>query len=84
MPEQRIIYDRDQPQQHTNLCSYVFDLGEHSVEVLENHTVMIVKQTELDSMVQLDHIEAYRLLLVLTEIFPRVHQKRVNIKSEEE
>ena len=83
MSERRDIYLTHQPQPHpdTRTCSCMVDLGQHSVEVFDDQTIILVKQAQWDVMVQLESEEAYRLLLVLRELFQQDNQQQSEANS---
>lgn len=72
MPEQRTPYTSSQPewqQQPALSLPEPVDLGQHILEVLDNQTMVLVKRTQWNAMVQLDRDEAYRLMITLQSWF---------------
>ena len=45
------------------------DLGQHTLEVLEEQAILIVDHTQEAEVVRLDSDETYKLLLTLQELF---------------
>lgn len=63
------LYLIQQSQQQTSTCSRTFDLGQHTLEVLENQAFLLVENEQGKETVQLDREEGYRLLITLQELF---------------
>jgi hypothetical protein len=79
MSKQQMPYvvTQAEPQQAARLLfSEPVNLGKHTLEVLENQTVMLVNNAQWDTMVQLDRDEAYRLLVTLQILFGNAMQSK--------
>ena len=72
MSEQRVTYLyqlRKADQLATNSCPRVFDLGAHTLEILDDQSSLLVDNATGRETMQLDHEESYRLLITLQEVF---------------
>jgi hypothetical protein len=70
MSERRTPYTVTQSEQQPRLVlPEPVNLGQHMLEVLEDQTVLLVKRTQWNAMVQLDRDEAYRLMVTLQSMF---------------
>ena len=59
------------------------DLGQHILEVREDHTVVVFLKTGWNSLVQLSKEEAYRLLVTLQWVFQQEMERAETTSTEE-
>jgi hypothetical protein len=72
MAKQCMPYEVSQPEQRQApmlMLPGPVNLGQHTLEVLEDQSVLVVDHTAGKEVVQLDHEESYRLLVVLQSVF---------------
>lgn len=71
MPERRTPYllSLSEQRQSVYMLPEPVELGRHLVEMLNDTTIIVVKRTQWDAMVQLSREEAYRLMVTLQSWF---------------
>ena len=63
------LYAIRQPQHQVDVSSRLFNLGHHTLELLEEQGILLVDHDQQKEGVQLEKDESYRLLIVLQEMF---------------
>ncbi len=62
-------YAIKQPQHQADVSPRLFNLGHHTLEILEEQGILLVDHDQQKESMQLEKEESYRLLIVLQEVF---------------